>query len=276
MLSSGLGTCWGYNASGQIGNGSTTDVHTPTGVTFGCTTCTQPDVLVSATSWSPQAVSAGGTVTFSATVFNAGTGITPVGTIVGVRWDIDGSQTNWSDSFTTGLAPGASVTLTANGGGSGGNWTTTSGSHTLQAWVDDVNRFAESDETNNKLTKTMTLGMDLVVSSLTWSPSTPSAGTATTFSCVVTNIGTAATPGGTVLGVRFDIDGSAVNWEDNYTTSLAAGASVTLTANSGPSSASTWSATSGTHTLQGWVDDVNRFGETNRANNTTTTTIVVP
>jgi alpha-tubulin suppressor-like RCC1 family protein len=275
-LSSGLGTCWGYNGYGQIGNNSTTNVTTPTGVTFGCQTCNQPDVIVSNTTWSPASVSAGGNVTFSATVFNAGTGITPVGTIVGLRWDIDGGQTNWSDSFTTGLAPGASVTLAANGGGAGSIWTTTSGSHTLQAWVDDVNRFGESDETNNKFSRTMTLGVDLVVSSLTWSPSTPSSGTQTTFSCVVTNIGTTATPGGTILGVRFDIDGSIVNWEDAYTTSLAAGASVTLTATGGPSGWSYWPATSGTHTLQGWVDDVNRFGEVNRGNNTTTTTFIVP
>ena len=274
-LSSGLGTCWGYNLYGQIGNGSTTDVHTPTGVAFGCATCNQPDVLVAATSWSPQAVSAGGNVTFSATVFNAGTGTTPVGTILGMRWDIDGAQTNYADQLTTGLAPGASVTITANGGGGGSTWTTTSGSHTLQGWVDDVNRFTESDETNNKLSSTMTLGMDLVVSSLTWSPSTPGSGTQTTFSCVVKNIGTAATPGGTILGVRFDIDGVMVNFEDTYTTSLAAGASVTLTATGG-TSGRYWTATSGPHTLQGWGDDVNRFGEPNRGNNTTTTTFVVP
>ena len=276
-LSSGLGTCWGYNGYGQVGNSSTTDVTTPTGVVFGCTTCSNSDVIVSNATWSPTTVSAGSTVQFSATIFNAGTGITPVGTILGVRWDIDGGQTNWSDSFTTGLAPGASVTLTANGGGGGSTWTTTSGSHTLQAWVDDVNRFTESDETNNKLSKTMTLGVDLVVSSLTWSPTTLTSGTQGTFSCVVTNQGTAATPGGTILGVRFDIDGAIANWEDSYTTALAAGASVTLTATGGPTSNhSYWVATSGSHTLQGWVDDVNRFGEPNRANNTTTTTFVVP
>jgi subtilase family serine protease len=31
-------------------------------------------------------------------------------------------------------------------------WPATSGSHTVQAWVDDVNRIAESNENNNKLT----------------------------------------------------------------------------------------------------------------------------
>ena len=51
------------------------------------------------------------------------------------------------------LAAGASVTLTANNGTNGINyWTATSGSHTVQAWVDDVNRIAESNENNNKTT----------------------------------------------------------------------------------------------------------------------------
>src|SRR5260370_472583 len=82
-------------------------------------------------------------------------------------------------------------------------------------------------------------------------------GAAVTFSATVQNVGAVATPAGVIVGVRFDVDGIAVSWSDTDTQSLAPGASVTLTANSGPSGKSTWSATAGVHTIQAWVDDVN-------------------
>jgi subtilase family serine protease len=44
------------------------------------------------------------------------------------------------------LAAGASVTIGTNRA-----YTIPTGTHTYKAYVDDVNRFAESDETNNQL-----------------------------------------------------------------------------------------------------------------------------
>jgi hypothetical protein len=67
-----------------------------------------------------------------------------------------------------------------------------------------------------------------------------------------------------------------VSWSDTDTQSLAPGASVTLTANSGPSGIKTWNATSGVHTVQAWVDDVNRFNDVNRSNNKTQVSLSVP
>jgi hypothetical protein len=93
-------------------------------------------------------------------VTNQGTAATPAGTILGVGFDFDGSQaaTVWEDTDTAALAPGASVTLTATGGTAGVNyWIATAGSHTVTAWVDDVNRIAESNKNNNKLTETVTV-----------------------------------------------------------------------------------------------------------------------
>src|SRR4029077_3658513 len=59
---------------------------------------------------------------------------------------------------TSSIPPGSSVTLTANGGPSGNNmWTATAGTHTVQAFVDDVNRIAESNENNNTLSSTLTI-----------------------------------------------------------------------------------------------------------------------
>ena len=116
----------------------------------------------------------------------------------------------------------------------------------------------------------MTVGAgqpDLIVTAISWSPASPVAGNAVTFSATIKNQGTAATPSGVIHGVSFSVDGTQVNWSDTNTSSLAAGASITLTANSGPSGSSTWTATSGTHTILANVDDVNRIPESIEDNN---------
>src|ERR1700745_48317 len=99
---------------------------------------------------------------------------------------------------------------------------------------------------------------DLVVTQINLSQSSPKAGDPVTFSATVKNQGTAATPAGTTVGVLFSVDGSPVSWSDTFSQSLAAGATVTLTANGGPSGA-TWTATSGSHQVVAFVDDVNRI-----------------
>jgi hypothetical protein len=242
-----------------------------------CNAPTGPDLVVTSASFSPGNVAAGQPATFSAVVKNLGTSATPAGIIVGVAFNVDGTLVNWSDTDTQSLAPGASVTLTANSGPAGrSTWTATAGGHTLQAWVDDVNRIAESDETNNKLSVPLSIGIDLLVTSVSWSPAAPSVGASTTFSATVKNQGTLATPAGTIVGVAFNIDGTLVTWSDTNTQSLAPGASVILTANNGPTGHSTWTATAGSHALQAWVDDVNRLNDVNRNNNKFQTAISLP
>lgn len=110
-----------------------------------------PDLIVTDIT---QTVS-GSTVRFSAVVRNQGTGATPSGTIIGVAFIVSGSVKSWSDTYTTSLPAGSSVTLTANGGPGGGNgtWTAPSTSYSVQAFVDDVNRITESNENNNTFSK---------------------------------------------------------------------------------------------------------------------------
>jgi subtilase family serine protease len=233
--------------------------------------------VVTGVSVSPPNAAPGQAVTFSATVQNQGATATPANTIVGVRFDVDGAVTTWSDTNKNSLAPGASVTLTANNGPAGkSTWSATSGGHSLQAWVDDVNRISEGDENNNKVSVSLSIGIDLVVTSITPSPLHPIAGQPTTFSAVIKNQGTVATPAGTVVGVRFDIDGAITSWSDTNNNSLAPGATVTLTANNGPTGSATWPATKGSHSLQAWVDDVNRLNDVNRGNNKFLTAISLP
>jgi hypothetical protein len=117
---------------------------------------------------------------------------------------------------------------------------------------------------------------DLVVDSVSWTPSTPYAGDEVTFQAVIRNQGTGPTPAGVVHGVGFFIDGlNEVSWSDNLTNSLAPGQSVTATANGGPLSKATWTATSGSHTLTAWVDDINRIAESNEQNNQLMVTVAV-
>ncbi|MDF2538794.1 MAG: Xylosidase/arabinosidase [Herbinix sp.] len=353
------------------------------------------DLIVTDISWSPENPSSGNAVTFKATIKNIGSGATPSGIIHGVAFQIDGGGTSlWSDTYTTSIPAGSSVTLTVNGGTAGSTWSATTGTHQILAWVDDVNRMPEEiDENNNQYTENITIGSvsqpdlivtditytpanpvagnavtfqavvknqgttagaagivtfkvngnqvttsannttaiaagasqtitatgtwtaaagnysitatadnnnttvesnesnnsysenltiagggvpDLIVTDISWNPANPAAGTAVTFSATIKNQGTAATPSGVIHGVAFQIDGGGTSlWSDTYTTSIPAGSSVTLIVNGG-TAGSTWNATTGTHQILAWVDDVNRIpNEANENNNQYTESLTV-
>jgi len=109
-----------------------------------------PDVIVTAISWTPNPPYAGNRLVFRATVKNQGTAPTPSGTPLGIGFSIDGSaNVSWSSGYATAVPPGNSVILTADGGPTGNYWTATAGAHTVTATADDINRFPESNESNN-------------------------------------------------------------------------------------------------------------------------------
>ena len=239
-----------------------------------------PDLIVQSISWSPIHPATGQSVVFSCVVKNQGNAATPAGVVIGVGFSVDGTELTWSDNSTTSLAPGATRFLVADGGTNNGanTWTATTGTHTILAYVDDVNRITESNENNNQLTATVTVtaGLpDLIVQSISWSPIHPATGQSVVFSCVVKNQGNAATPAGVVIGVGFSVDGTEVTWSDTDSTSLAAGATVALTADYGTSGVNYWVATTGTHTILAYVDDVNRIVESNENNNQLTATVTI-
>jgi len=105
-----------------------------------------PDVVVTSLSY------ANGI--FTSTVKNQGTAATPSGVDIGVGYSVDGIMRTFGVSGP--LAAGASVTID-NTTGTGGPFTIPTGTHTITAHVDDVNRFAESDETNNRLSQLITV-----------------------------------------------------------------------------------------------------------------------
>jgi len=115
---------------------------------------------------------------------------------------------------------------------------------------------------------------DLVVTSISMSPASPRAGEPVTFSAVITNQGQEATPSKAVIGVGFFVNGTDVTWGSTRQT-LRPGASVTLVADSGPTGLNTFVMREGHHVLMAWVNDANRFPESNPGNNTLTTTFEV-
>jgi lysophospholipase L1-like esterase len=103
----------------------------------------QPDVVVTALSY------ANGK--FNCTVRNQGTGPTPSGAQIGVGFTVDGTWRAAGFAVAP-MAAGSTANVVSSG------YAVPNGVHTVVAWVDDVNRFTESNENNNQLTQTITVG----------------------------------------------------------------------------------------------------------------------
>jgi len=236
-------------------------------------TTTQPDMVITDITYTPASPTAGNNVTFSAVVKNQGNSAGTPGITV---FQVNGVQVSATANNTTSIAAGASLTVTGTG-----TWAAANGNHTLSAIVDNSNTTIESNESNNSYSEALVIGTsgggtpDLIVTDIITNPASPLTGNNVTFSAVVKNQGTGSTPNGTIIGVSFFVNNTQVSWSDNMTTSLAPGASVTLTATGGPSGSNIWSATTGTHTIMAYVDDVNRITETSESNNQYTETMVV-
>jgi subtilase family serine protease len=89
---------------------------------------------------------------FTCTITNQGTKATPSGVVIGVSYLVNGVYKTWG-ARSTPLAAGSSATIGHNGPA----YIMPSGSYTISAKVDDLNRFAELDETNNTLTVPFTM-----------------------------------------------------------------------------------------------------------------------
>ena len=89
---------------------------------------------------------------FTSVVKNQGTGDVSSGITIGVGYFVDGQWKTWGAVWGP-LAAGESVTI----GTKGGSYAIPSGTHTISAYTDDTNKISESNENNNKLSKTLTL-----------------------------------------------------------------------------------------------------------------------
>ncbi len=121
---------------------------------------------------------------------------------------------------------------------------------------------------------------DMIVTDITWTPTTPVPGDHVVFSGVVQNIGAGSTPDGTIVDCLFTVGQGGVEvartWEDDQSNAIASGASVTMTANGSPTTGvNYWVATAGTFQVVALANGNNRFTETDVTNNTRTETLVV-
>lgn len=120
---------------------------------------TLPDVIVTSVSYSAGV--------FTSVVQNTGSVATPSPHVIGVAYLVDGVQRTWGSVPGT-LAAGASVTVGTNGG----SYTIPDGDHVITAVADDINRFAESNETNNTLSANVTISSGTVIDdpAIKWYP----------------------------------------------------------------------------------------------------------
>lgn len=151
------------------------------------------------------------------------------------------------------------------------NWDTTTvgnGSHVLTAKAYDPSNNVASSNAVTVTVNNPVAQPDLVVTGISWAPPSPATGNAVTFTATIKNQGTAATPGSTALNVAFSVDGSVVS-NGSVAGPLAVGASMNVSASSA------WSAAAGSHTVLVNVDPGNLIPESNKNNNTLSTSMSV-
>jgi subtilase family serine protease len=208
-----------------------------------------PDLIINSISRSPSSLSENTTVTFTVTIKNQGSGKADHSW---VAYYID--DTYQTSVYINQMSPGATVTKTFT-------WTAQVFSQTFMAVADANDRIMESDETNNAKTASLpSLAPDLIINSITWSPSSPLIAHRVIFTVTIKNQGK-TTAGNSRM--YFNID-------DYYQCQvdlpeLDAEATVTRTF--------TWAARKASHTIQAVADVANFVIEGDETNNTKTTTV---
>jgi subtilase family serine protease len=209
-------------------------------VTFSTLT---PDLTVNNITWTPQDVAVGDQVTFTAVIGNLGSGRAVASRAVAY---IDGSVAGRLDCPAIDAGKEANLTF---------QWQATAGEHVVNVVVDNDNALTENREDNNKLNKSVPIiPPDLLVSRITWSPESPSAGDKVTFTVVVDNQGSGRAAN---FYVAHYIDD--VLLDSGFVGSVSHSASTNDTF--------TWPAETGRHTIKAVVDSNSNVPESNEDNN---------
>ena len=235
----------------------------------------KPNLVIDSVSVSPATPIPGSAVTFGAVVRNAGDRATPAGAVLGLAFQIGGQTVaSVGASHTASLLPGETATLSSSDAG-GQGWTAVAGDQTVTAIADNGNLIAESNEDDNTRAKSFVVGQpNLVIDSLSVSPSNPQPGESVTFSAVVRNAGNVATPAGTIHGMNFQIAGATAAYIGNsHTASLAPGQTATFS--SSDAGGRNWTAVAGNQTVTAFVDNGNLIAESNENDNTLSKSFVV-
>lgn len=252
------------------------------------------DIALAGLSWKNESNSSsieeGDKVTFTTAVKNTSNVDIPEGVAIQIKITVDGKGSYTNTTYKGGLKAGETIKLSPTS-----TWTATAGGHTIEATVDYRNKLPnELSKDNNTRSKSfnvqeapdreptytpVTGRYDIQVLDVTWDKEIINVGDALTFTATIVNAGDTAIPAGQKLGVQFQIDGnpypSPITWNDQYLDGLQPGQVIKLTATGG-NSGSSWTATTGSHTVTAWADDSNVFGEMNETNNKYTKTITVP
>jgi uncharacterized repeat protein (TIGR01451 family) len=140
-------------------------------------------------------------------------------------------------------------------------WVAANGSHTISVVVDCDNQLTESNEDNNKLTRTLPIiPPDLVITGITLSPENPAIGDTITFKTTLKNQG-----GGTAetFKVAYFLDDTLLNKETIYHLEYDTSANTTCT----------WKSQGGYHIFKAFVDCDNSIAESDENNNESSITV---
>ncbi|MFE0679086.1 discoidin domain-containing protein [Streptomyces sp. NPDC058867] len=226
-----------------------------------------PDLVVTALTTSPAAPVESDAITVSAVVRNNGNAAAAASS---VALRLGGTKVASADVGA--LAAGAQTTVSASLGARD------AGTYQLSAVADEGERVIEQNESNNTYTSPTSLvvrpvdSSDLVVSSVTTSPSSPSAGQNVTFKATVKNQGTVASAGG-AHGLTLTLVNSSGDTVKTLTGAhsgaIAAGASAAAV-DLGP-----WTAANGSYTVKVSVAADGNELPVKRENNTTSQPLFV-
>ncbi|MFE2493759.1 CARDB domain-containing protein [Streptomyces scopuliridis] len=218
-----------------------------------------PDLTVSALSWTPASPVESDTTKVNATVRNVGPAAAGATTVnVSLGGAVAGSAP------VSALAAGASATVPVDIG------KRPAGSYRVTALVDPTDTIVEQDNDNNSFTAPSDLvvgqspGPDLQVLGIESSPANPAVGAPVRFTVAVKNRGT--TSSGATTVTRVVVGGTTLNTD---TPPIAAGATADVSVNG------TWTATNGGATIIATADATNVVAETNETNNAFSRSIVV-
>ncbi|MFC1964324.1 CARDB domain-containing protein [Chloroflexota bacterium] len=208
-----------------------------------------PDLIIASINASPEHPYAGDKVTFTVTIKNEGSSSARFSH---VYFYIDGASQGSRDVLV--MDAGDVVTKSFS-------WIAKSGVHTVTAVADALNQVVESDEANNTgILNYATTTPDLIVNTITWSPSDPVAGDNITITLSVKNQGEGKASSS---HLAYYIDDGYV--ASAYIKPLNPGASA--------SASFSWETQTGSHTVKAVADAREVVAESDESNNTKTATL---
>ncbi|MEV4508337.1 discoidin domain-containing protein [Dactylosporangium sp. NPDC049525] len=210
----------------------------------------KPDLTVAAAGWSPAAPTESTPITLAATVANTGAAASAPTNVNFYVVPNPGPAVLPPVAATApvgALAPGTSVTVTATIGARA------AGAHVITARVDEANAVVEQNELNNSYTNPANMlvsalpASDIVLAQVSWTPTTPAAGTTVAFSVSIRNQGTIATSADphSIAVTVLSSTGAVV-----HTTGGTYAGAIPPGGTAGPVSAGTWTAASGEYLVR--------------------------